>query len=844
MTGKNLYELLGVHRGATQKEIRKSYMLKVKQSHPDRFNQESQKAEWNQANELLKELNLAYEVLRDPIARAHYDHPISRRPTRPSRPGPGTATAPPNPPKKQPPKPHPKAPSQRRTAPVNRSKTKPNFDRIKSGVATFESLPRSSQQRLVARVSGKNQTQYSIQLADITAATFWVLLLSLWFLFLFTAAAAPLWESTRITALTCLTTIIAGIQAVFFHQVVRWHQSPLRSWFFVTPLYLIRTHMNQVWYWPLWELSDIKATPNYHKGKYQNTTVRLRFNGQYESFRVSQHLACELLLSSVQNFEQRFRRAKLHEDWVYFWEHDDFREVATYPVRPPRIQSRYGAAVVSLVFCTMAFASAYTWNTHRDEELSSAESPRTAHPEDYAPRRFTTSYFLETPTTPLADTPVPAPAPARSVPTAQTLPPTEKESSTDWKALNEESALFYERGQYERALEATNKALEIARKSVGKNHPNYATSLSRLALICDFRGQHEEAKSLYAESLAIREKTLGAHHPDVATNLNNLALLNAKDSQYGLAEAHQKRALVIWEKTLGPDHLNVATGLNGLGEIYRTQGMFSQAEPLYLQSLKIRERILGPKNSDVAGSLNNLAELYRAQGKYQQALPLYERALEIWEDTLGREHPDIAGVLNNLALLYANQHQFTQAEHLHKRALSIQENTLGLEHPDITGSLNNLANLYHMEGAYDRAEPLLKRSLAIREKAFGSRHPDVATGLNNLAALYHAEGLYPQAEQLYSRSLTILEKALGQEHPTVAQCLNNLGLLYTTQARYEKAEPQFDRARAIQETALGPNHVDVAATLDNLAMLYRATNRRKEARDLEKKSASIRALGR
>ena len=41
--------------------------------HPDRFNHNTQSTEWRLANEMLKELNQAYNVLRDPKARSAYD---------------------------------------------------------------------------------------------------------------------------------------------------------------------------------------------------------------------------------------------------------------------------------------------------------------------------------------------------------------------------------------------------------------------------------------------------------------------------------------------------------------------------------------------------------------------------------------------------------------------------------------------------------------------------------------------------------------------------------------------------------------------------------------------------
>ncbi len=71
--GRTLYEIVGVHCGATEEEIRSAYLLRVRVLQPDRFDRTNQSAEWELANELLRELNAAFAVLVDPVRRASYD---------------------------------------------------------------------------------------------------------------------------------------------------------------------------------------------------------------------------------------------------------------------------------------------------------------------------------------------------------------------------------------------------------------------------------------------------------------------------------------------------------------------------------------------------------------------------------------------------------------------------------------------------------------------------------------------------------------------------------------------------------------------------------------------------
>lgn len=67
MIVRDLYEILEIDRDASQSEIKRQYRLLAKKHHPD-LNPDD-----DTAQEKLKEINLAYEVLGDPDRRVQYD---------------------------------------------------------------------------------------------------------------------------------------------------------------------------------------------------------------------------------------------------------------------------------------------------------------------------------------------------------------------------------------------------------------------------------------------------------------------------------------------------------------------------------------------------------------------------------------------------------------------------------------------------------------------------------------------------------------------------------------------------------------------------------------------------
>ena len=303
--------------------------------------------------------------------------------------------------------------------------------------------------------------------------------------------------------------------------------------------------------------------------------------------------------------------------------------------------------------------------------------------------------------------------------------------AADQKAVTD-AAFFlgqslYGEGKYRESATAFQRCLQL--------RPDDRVVLNDLGVSLMQAGDYACAEPLYRRALAIAEKALGPDHPDVATDLNNLAELLQAKGEYAGAEPLYRRALAIREKALGPDHPNVATSLNNLALLLQAKGDYGAAEPLYRRALAIREKALGPDHPDVATSLNNLALLLQAKGDYGAAKPLYRLALAIDEKALGPDHPDVATDLNNLALLLKTKGDQAGAEPLYRRALAINEKALGPDHPDLATSLNNLAALLWAKGDYEGAGPLLQRALAIDEKALGPDHPTTRKIRRNLVSL-------------------------------------------------------------------------------------------------------------
>ena len=74
----------------------------------------------------------------------------------------------------------------------------------------------------------------------------------------------------------------------------------------------------------------------------------------------------------------------------------------------------------------------------------------------------------------------------------------------EWDALNREVMELYRAGAYDRAVAVAQKALRVAERNVGPNHPDEATVLENLAAVYRATDRSSEAEALEQRAARIR----------------------------------------------------------------------------------------------------------------------------------------------------------------------------------------------------------------------------------------------------------------------------------------------------------------------------------------------------
>ena len=331
------YENLKVARNAPPEVIRAAYKSLSKMHHPDRNPDNPDSAR------IMSIINTSYEVLSDPKKRRQHDEWIKSQEQDYS-------------------------PQPVNSKPSPETNYSPDFELPKSGNFVFDDLPDKVKENLKKRVNGDIETQIAVKTGGIAWNYVWTIVLFGWFVYLLSDAAEYRWNDESTLWMPILTAIATVLLSINLNRIVRWNSSPLHCWLIVSPLYVIKTELDRVWYWPIWSISDISGTHNYQNGAYQDTSLKVSFEGKPISFTITPEPAYTQLISTLQSFDTKFRTAVANGDMNYVILNDDFAECHSMPSNAG--QRKIATKVAYVFISTFAlsaiiYSAAYIYNSER-----------------------------------------------------------------------------------------------------------------------------------------------------------------------------------------------------------------------------------------------------------------------------------------------------------------------------------------------------------------------------------------------------------------------------------------------------------------------------------------------
>jgi tetratricopeptide (TPR) repeat protein/predicted Ser/Thr protein kinase len=235
-----------------------------------------------------------------------------------------------------------------------------------------------------------------------------------------------------------------------------------------------------------------------------------------------------------------------------------------------------------------------------------------------------------------------------------------------------------------------------------------------IGVLRDDLGEYEPALAAYQRALELREAKLGPDNLLVALSLDHLGVANHALDRIPEARALNQRVLTIRRNLLGPEHAEVAGALDNLGTIQYAEGKPEEAIATFEQSLAIWKSILGPNHIDVALPLGNIGAVRLELGDYRGALDAFEASRAIQEASLAPDHPGMVTTLANIAQAQRNLGDIEAALANHRRAVELLERTMGAKHPRLAFHGYHYATTLALAGQHEEARVQFERALAIQ----------------------------------------------------------------------------------------------------------------------------------
>jgi tetratricopeptide (TPR) repeat protein len=291
--------------------------------------------------------------------------------------------------------------------------------------------------------------------------------------------------------------------------------------------------------------------------------------------------------------------------------------------------------------------------------------------------------------------------------------------------LNTEGALLMMQNRLGEALSRYRQALALAERG-GADDPEAYATLTDIGGIYERLGKGETSLSYHQRALALAGKKLGPDHPVMASVHANVGMALMSLGRMSEAEPHFRRSLEIRAALLGPDHPDLAESLNALGVLWIETGRPDRALPYLQRAERIYARTLATDSPFLAMARNNVGEALRKMGRYREALDRLEPALRAL-DASDEARVFAANLLNTIGEVHLDRGAPAAAIAPLERALGL---FLRMPNPSDTGHV-----LFDLARALWESNRDRGRALALARQARADLAAAGAEGEGELAAL-------------------------------------------------------------------------------------------------------------
>jgi len=400
--------------------------------------------------------------------------------------------------------------------------------------------------------------------------------------------------------------------------------------------------------------------------------------------------------------------------------------------------------------------------------------------------------------------------------------------------LNNVGNAYANKDQYDKSLDALERAAKIYRSladaSPDSYEPSLAKILSNLGVTYMEIDRNDEALNSFKESVAIYEILSKAnpvqYEPELAGTLNNFGKVYSALGRGELALSNLNDSVKMYRRLAqhSPDGYNpkLALSLHNLGNAYGDLGLNEEALAAQETAIDIYSRLAQehPATYNVLLAKSQLAysDTCLQVGDLSKGLEPCRDALrkfaKLAADAPDEHEPDVAWALNTIAGIYANLQEYVEALFNIQQAIALFKRLVEKNPQKYSASLANC------EDNLDRFYSSLGQ-------------PNVSMGLSNVASRYSELGMHQQALNACEQSVELYEASGEKDEALLAALLGNLGNKYAILERFDEgiktAQRGIEIYRRLGEGGSVSYAYSLLKTLENLIRMYMDAGRDNDA---------------
>jgi len=365
---------------------------------------------------------------------------------------------------------------------------------------------------------------------------------------------------------------------------------------------------------------------------------------------------------------------------------------------------------------------------------------------------------------------------------------------------NTVGASYSSLGEYQLALEHTQRAYDLARRQLGADALPTLKIEHQLARQLLNTGKQKEAEDLLTRNVATLSRIRGAGNKQTLDSAIDLVRTQRERGEYAAAEQRVETLLPVIEQAEGADGGLRIDALDMQATVLTDLGRYAQAEPIFHEVI--------------------------------------ERETRLW----GEQDPRTLDTMNSFAIMYLESQRFAEGAKILSAMLPVDEKLYGPEHAVTLNVVSNLAGALRQQGTPEKVAesgPYYRRALEGVRKRFGDKHMNTIIATHNYANYLLDIGDTAQAIALQQQALATSIELLGADHAVTGEIHYGLGKALLKAGRYAEAQASLLAAVAEKQKDLGADHWRMGEYIDKLIEAYRVDGKADMAGEWQGKRARL-----